>query len=174
MTALAISQVRYESLMYWRNRRRVFFTFALPLMFVVIFGALYGNGPVEAFGNRGYLTFFIPGILAFGVILATFTALGFAACGFVASADSAPMVGNVLILPLTFISGVWGPPPTGTLHAVAQVFPVARVADALQHAYDPGVTGTALSPADLLVLGIWALVGLRLTQRFLRREIANA
>jgi ABC-2 type transport system permease protein len=252
MTALAMSQVRYESLMYWRNRRRVFFTFAMPLMFVVIFGALYGNDPVKEFGGRGYLTFFIPGILGFSVILATFTsilavitisreagilkrvrgtpvptsvylaghvgcvlvsallisvvvllvgtlygiavpwhalpglltaivvgaatftALGFGASGLVKSADSAPMLGNFVILPLTFISGIWGPPATGTLETIAKIFPVERVADALQHAYDPNVTGAAISANDLLVLGIWAFVGVRLAQRFLRNEIANA
>jgi ABC-2 type transport system permease protein len=249
---LAAAQVRYEVLGYVRNRRRMFFTFALPVMFLVIFSALYGNDPVKEFGGRRLLTFFIPGILSYGVIMATFvsvvaaitrlrhdgvlkrvrgtpvptwvylaghvgcaafaaaaitvitlvigslygvsvpwhalpgiatavaggaaafTALGFGVTQFARDPDSAPMLGNFTILPLTFISGVWGPPVTDhTLKQIADVFPVRMLADALQHAYDPAVHGAAVSGGDLLGLAIWGLVGLRLTQRLLRREAAD-
>ena len=45
---IALGQVRWEVLSYVRSTRRLFFTFALPLMFLVIFCALYGNDPVDA------------------------------------------------------------------------------------------------------------------------------
>jgi ABC-2 type transport system permease protein len=251
MSALALRQVHYERLAWWRNRRRVFFTFGLPLMFLVLLGALYSgtDGP----DGRSYLSYFVPGILAYGVISSTFvsvaavitqlredgvlkrvrgtpipawaylaghvgcvvlsalgvtvlalavgdlaygvavpwhampgvlvtvlvaalafTALGFAVVRLIKSADSGPAIVNFLLLPLTFISGIWGPPVDDrTLARIADLFPVRMLADALQHAYDPGVHGAGLVPHDLLGLAAWGVAGFVLARRFMRAEAAN-
>ena len=42
-TALTIRQVKYTNRAFWRNPPQAFFTFAFPLMFLVIFTALFGN-----------------------------------------------------------------------------------------------------------------------------------
>ena len=45
--ALTARQVRYTNRAFWRNPQAAFFTFAFPLMFLVIFTALLGSGEVE-------------------------------------------------------------------------------------------------------------------------------
>jgi ABC-2 type transport system permease protein len=65
-------QIRYEQRAFWRNRARSFFAFMFPLMFLVIFASLYSGKTLP--GSRGvsYNDFFVPGILAYGVITTTF------------------------------------------------------------------------------------------------------
>src|SRR3984885_10000204 len=66
-------QVRYEQRAYWRNRGRGVFTFAFPLMFLVIFASLDKGGHISSLGGIPYDDFLVPGILAYGVIMTTFT-----------------------------------------------------------------------------------------------------
>ena len=68
--ALALRQVRYENRSFWRNPAAAFFTFAFPLLFMVIFNVIFG-GEVE----RGLTAsdFFTPAIIVFAVITATYT-----------------------------------------------------------------------------------------------------
>jgi len=68
---LAVRQVRYENRAFWRNPPAAFFTFAFPLLFMVIFSVLFGN---EA-DATGYTAgdFFTPAIIVFSVITATYT-----------------------------------------------------------------------------------------------------
>jgi ABC-2 type transport system permease protein len=66
-------QIRYEQRAYWRNRGRAVFTFAFPLMFLVIFASLDKNGHISSLGGIPYDDFLVPGILAYGVIMTTFT-----------------------------------------------------------------------------------------------------
>ena len=157
-------------------------------MLLLLFGALNSGGRIQELGNIPYVTFFLPGILAYGIIItqfvnmaggiaiqrdngllkrmrgtplpgwayvggrvgstalvsvvmtvvmlvlgrvcfdvhlraeavpavvvtvllgaATFAALGMAAVMLIPNAEAAPVVANVLILPLSFISGIWYP-----------------------------------------------------------------
>lgn len=75
MTAMSMTatQVRYVNKAFWRNPARAFFTFAFPLMFLVIFTSLLGNGKV----HLGSLTvkqstYYVAAMAAFGVITACF------------------------------------------------------------------------------------------------------
>src|SRR5579862_9457233 len=65
-------QIRYEQRAYWRNRTRGIFTFAFPLMFLVIFASLDKGAHIKSMGNIAYDDFFVPGILAYGVIATTY------------------------------------------------------------------------------------------------------
>src|ERR1700760_4107359 len=65
-------QVRYEQRAYWRNRVRAIFTFAFPLMFLVIFASLNQNAHISSLGGIPYDDFFVPGILAYGLIATTY------------------------------------------------------------------------------------------------------
>ena len=47
-------QIRYEQRSYWRNRGRGIFTFAFPLMFLVIFGALDKGQTLSTRGGIPY------------------------------------------------------------------------------------------------------------------------
>jgi ABC-2 type transport system permease protein len=236
---------------FWRNRSRAFFSFALPLMFLLVFGTLNDG---EVLGDRGGIAanvYIVPGLLAYGVIMATFTnvagdlavlreagvlkrlrgtplpgwtfvgsrmasavviavvvtavalvvgslaygvevrsetlpglvltlvagtacfsALGIAVLRLISNADAAGMVTNVCILPLTFISGVWGDFGTlpGWLAAVAAAFPIKHLAHGLQVAFDPRTTGSGVDATDLLVLAGWTVAGVVLATAVLRRE----
>ena len=48
MSAVGLTwfQMRYVNKAFWRNPASAFFTFAFPLMFLVIFTALLGSGTV--------------------------------------------------------------------------------------------------------------------------------
>jgi ABC-2 type transport system permease protein len=252
--ALTVRQVGYEQRAFWRNRTRAFFSFGMPVMLLLIFGSLNSGARIQELGNIPYITFFLPGILAYGIIItqfmnmagglaiqrdsgllkrmrgtplpgwayvagrvgstatisvimaavmlvlgrvfygvhlraeavpavvlavllgaATFAALGIAAVALIPNAEAAPVVANVLILPLTFISGIWYPltgAPTWLLD-VAKVFPVERLAAILHTAFDPLNHGSAFAGNDLLVLGIWLVVGVRLAMRFWNKETAR-
>jgi ABC-2 type transport system permease protein len=253
--ALAGHQVLDDQRTFWRNRTRAFFSFALPLMFLVIFASLNRSDRLGDRGNIPADAFVVPGLLAYGVIMATFSniagdlalvrdtgvlkrtrgtplpawvfvagkigsavlvaavvslltllvadlaygvpvrgatlpglvlalvagtaccaALGIGVMWLVRSADSATAVTSALVLPLTFISGVWGEfgglPPW--LHHIAQAFPIEHLANALQVAYDPRTTGAGISGADLLALVAWLVAGVWLGVRFLRAELRRA
>jgi ABC-2 type transport system permease protein len=72
---LALRQVPYEQRSYWRNPASAFFTFAFPIMFLVIFASLNTGSTIDFLGGLAYNQFYIPGIIAFGVISACYTNL---------------------------------------------------------------------------------------------------
>lgn len=76
--ALALHQVRYEQRAFWRSRERAFFSFLLPVMFVFIFGSLHHHDTIGSRGGIPADAFVVPGLLAYGVIMATFTNLAVA------------------------------------------------------------------------------------------------
>lgn len=73
-TALTFSQVRYVNKAFWRNPSRAFFTFAFPLMFLVIFTSLLGNGTVHI-GSMSVKasTYYVAAMASFGVITACYS-----------------------------------------------------------------------------------------------------
>jgi len=251
---LILWQVAYEQRAFWRNRTRAFFSFGMPIMLLLLFASLNSGGKIQQLHDIKYVTFFLPGIMAYGIIItqfvnmagglaiqrdngllkrmrgtplpgwayvagrlgstalvsvvmtvvmliigwvgfdvhlraaavpavvvtvllgaATFAALGLAAVMIIPNAEAAPVVANVLILPLSFISGIWYP-LTGApewLVDVAKFFPLEHLANALHVAFDPLNHGSAWSGNDLFVLAIWLLVGARLAMRFWQREMAR-
>ncbi|HEU4899934.1 MAG TPA: ABC transporter permease [Actinomycetota bacterium] len=63
---------------FWRNRSAAFFTILLPVMFLVLFGAINRDGTVQLTPGGpeiGYTTFFAPGMLAMAIMAGTFVAL---------------------------------------------------------------------------------------------------
>ncbi len=72
--ALTLRQVSYTNKTFWRNPASAFFTFAFPLMFLVIFTSLLGNGSVELGGMLvKQSTYYVAGMAAFSVITACYT-----------------------------------------------------------------------------------------------------
>src|SRR5881296_3972844 len=72
--ALTLRQVRYTNKAFWRNPASAFFTFAFPLMFLVIFTSLLGNGTVPLGGVEvRQSTYYVAGMAAFSVITACYT-----------------------------------------------------------------------------------------------------
>ena len=72
--SLAVHQLKYEQKSYWRNPASAFFTFAFPVMFLVIFASLNTGNTVDFLGVD-YNQYYVPGIICFGVISATYTNL---------------------------------------------------------------------------------------------------
>ena len=243
-------QIRYEQRAFWRNRGRGIFTFVFPLMFLVIFGSLDQGAHIKDLGDITFDTFFVPGILAYGVITTTyvnmamstailrdqgvlkrmqgtplprwayiaarigstvvlvlamtaitlalgaiaygvhirastlpglivtlvlgcaaFTTLGIGIARFIPNAEAAPVIVNLTILPLTFISSIWFPPTAmpKALNSIAKFFPIRPLADGLEHAFNPNTIGAGFSGQDLRTLAIWTVVGIFLMLRFLRQ-----
>jgi ABC-2 type transport system permease protein len=72
--ALTLSQVRYVNKAFWRNPSLAFFTFAFPLMFLVIFTALLGNGTLHIGSiSLKESTYYVSAMACFGVISACFS-----------------------------------------------------------------------------------------------------
>src|SRR5215210_8852995 len=66
--ALAWHQFRLERRMFWRNPTAAFFNFILPLLFLALFGAIFG-------GDQSTLDIIVPGIAGMSLMSTTFTAL---------------------------------------------------------------------------------------------------
>ena len=74
--AQAFRVVRFTNKAFWRNPANAFFTFAFPLMFLVIFTALFGTGTQQVAGREIALsTFYVGAIATFSIITATYTNL---------------------------------------------------------------------------------------------------
>ena len=74
--ALALRQIRYENRAFWRNPAAAFFTFAFPLIFLVIFNLFFGNERIDVVGgSTSASTFYVPAIAALSVINACYTGL---------------------------------------------------------------------------------------------------
>ncbi len=62
-------QVRYEQLSFWRNPQSAFFTFLLPVVVIVIFGALFGGEQKNSyFYGLSALQYYVPTIAALSVL----------------------------------------------------------------------------------------------------------
>jgi ABC-2 type transport system permease protein len=74
-------QIGWEQRSYWRNPASASFTFGFPLLFLVIFVAIYGNSTVSLGSERvKYAQYYVPAIVAFGLISACYTNLAFTIC----------------------------------------------------------------------------------------------
>jgi ABC-2 type transport system permease protein len=75
--ALALRQFAFENRSYWRNPAAAFFTFLFPLLFLVIFTAIFsGQDRLPVGGGIRTVspsTYYTAAILVFGVISATYT-----------------------------------------------------------------------------------------------------
>ena len=68
----------WERKIFWRNPASAGFTFAFPLMFLVIFAAINGNdASISRDGPRKFAQYYVPAIVAFGVISACYSNLAF-------------------------------------------------------------------------------------------------
>jgi ABC-2 type transport system permease protein len=112
-------QVRWEQKSYWRNPPAAAFTFAFPLVFLVIFTAINGNDTVDLPGGQvKFAQYYVPAIIAFGLISACYTNLAFTICtrreaGLLKRARGTPLspvvymcgiIGNVIVVAVILTS----------------------------------------------------------------------
>jgi len=67
-------EVKTEQLLFWRNRESAFFTFFLPIIFFLIFGAIYGNSTITKEHLRA-APFLEAGMIGYGVASTAFAGL---------------------------------------------------------------------------------------------------
>ncbi len=67
-------QIRYQNRIFWRTPISAFFTLAFPLMFLVLFTAIFGNDVIEGLGVR-FAQFYAPGLAVFAAVSASYTNL---------------------------------------------------------------------------------------------------
>lgn len=71
---LTLRQTRFTNTSFWRNPASAFFTFAFPLMFLVIFTALLGDGELRIQGtDLSQDTYYVVAMATFGAISACYT-----------------------------------------------------------------------------------------------------
>jgi ABC-2 type transporter len=99
-----------------------------------------------------------------------FCCLGFAVASLISNVDAAQPVVQAIVLPLSFISGVFVATSElpGWLAGIGKVFPVEHLAAALLAAYNPHTTGSGLRWGDLAILAAWGAAGLVIAIRRFR------
>jgi ABC-2 type transport system permease protein len=68
-------QIKFDLLVFRRNPAATFFTVVLPLIFLVLMTAIFGNEELP--GGRRVATFYVPGIMALAIISATMVNVAF-------------------------------------------------------------------------------------------------
>jgi ABC-2 type transport system permease protein len=102
---------------------------------------------------------------------AAFTTLGIGITRFIPSAESGPVLVNLVIWPLSFISNIWFPIDSlpKVLKTIADLFPIKALASGLQYVFDPRHHGAEFDATALRTLVIWLAIGLYLMVRFLHQ-----
>ena len=72
---LAARQVRYATLSYVRNPPAVFFGLLMPVLFLAIFATVFGNDTIDSRGGISQSTYYVPGLVALGIVSTTFVNL---------------------------------------------------------------------------------------------------
>jgi ABC-2 type transport system permease protein len=169
---LSLRQVRYTNRAFWRNPASAFFTFAFPLMFLVIFTSLFGSGSADV-GSRTFsvATLYVPSIAAFSVITACYTNIAVSVSiardnGILKRIHGTPLPGGAYVL-------------ARVIHAVViAVILVAIVAAFGTLAYDVDLPagGPLLLFAITLVVGAasFAALGLAITAAIPNADAAPA
>jgi ABC-2 type transport system permease protein len=106
-------------------------------------------------------------VLALGAL--AFAGMGFGLAALVRSAEGASPVVNVIVLPMTFLSGGFGPRQQlpDALQVVADVLPLRYFIDALLAVYFDGEPFWEQGPR-LLAVGLWGAAGLVVAARRFR------
>ena len=115
---LLTRQIGYEQKLYWRSPSSAVFTFAFPILLLVIFATLNRGETITSLGGISYNQYYVPGIIAFSVISACYTNLAIALC-FRRDAGVLKRVRGTPLPPWVFMAGNIGSSPVVSLLLVA-------------------------------------------------------
>jgi len=140
----------------------------LLVVIVTMFGVAFYHAHVTARTLPAFIVTIVVGA-------ASFSALGLALTSLIPNGDAAPAVVNASILPLLFLSGVFIPLPDHTTWyvTVAKIFPIYHFTHAMLSAFfwaSVSPTGSGFQGKDLLIMGIWGVVGLAAAIKFFSWE----
>jgi ABC-2 type transport system permease protein len=71
--SLFARELRAQQLLFWRSPEAAFFTFLLPILFLVLLGSIYGGD--ERIGGIGAGTYLLAGLLGYGIVASAFAGL---------------------------------------------------------------------------------------------------
>jgi ABC-2 type transport system permease protein len=110
-------------------------------------------------------------VLALALGAAAFAGLGLAITGFIRSVEGSSAIVNVIVLPMAFLSGSFGPTRDypRALEAIGDVLPLKYMLDAVNAIY---LQGQNLwdKPTDVAVLAGWGALGMAIALRKFRWE----
>ena len=134
-------------------------TFGLQAVGLLVLGGLAFDASMPA----NWLGF--AGAIVLGV--ACFAGLGLGAAALIRSAEGVSAVVNVVILPMAFLSGAFGPRRDfpAVLQAIADVLPLTYFLDIVDGVYLDGDSLFA-DPTALAVVLVWGAVGLAVALRW--------
>jgi ABC-2 type transport system permease protein len=69
---LLLREVRVQQKLFWRSREAAFFTFLLPIVFLLLLGSVYGDEEIDGINGSTYL---LSGLLGYGVVATAFAGL---------------------------------------------------------------------------------------------------
>jgi ABC-2 type transport system permease protein len=69
---LFLRELVVQQRLFWRSREAAFFTFLLPIVFLVLLGSVYGDAEID--GIRGS-TYLLAGLLGYAVVATAFAGL---------------------------------------------------------------------------------------------------
>lgn len=150
-TRLALHQYRADLRCFARNKQGVFFTIALPVLFLLIFGSVFQHQNVAVAGGRiDEPVYYVPGIIAYGVIAATFSNLvvsvvGNREAGIYKRRRTTPVPASAIIAAQALVAAASAVAITAVLLAIGWAAFAAHI---------PGRTG----PAFLIDIVVGALV----------------
>jgi ABC-2 type transport system permease protein len=103
---------------------------------------------------------------------AAMSAIGLGVASFIRRVETAPIVANVTLFPLLFVSGVFYPIESEPqwLQTIADVFPLSHFVRAFDACFSPFTTGSGFSFGDLAVLAAWGVAGAIVASRRLATE----
>jgi len=115
---LAWRQYRLERKLFWRNPSAAFFNLLLPLLLLLLFGAVFS-------GNKEYINVLVPGIAGMGVMASTFSALAFNLT-FLREQGVLKRVRGTPMPPAAYLGGLLGNAVTNAVIQLTVVILVAR------------------------------------------------
>jgi ABC-2 type transport system permease protein len=132
--------------------------FALQMIVTVALGVLL----YDAQGAESWAAL-VPVVLLGGV---AFAGLGFGAASLIRSAEGSSAVVNLIILPMAFLSGSFGPTSSypDALQAIADVLPLTYLIELVEAAYLNGESLTG-HPEAVAVLAAWGVAGYAVAAR---------
>jgi ABC-2 type transport system permease protein len=72
VTRLFFHELKAQQVLFWRSRESAFFTFLLPIIFLVLLGSVYGD---EQFNGINGSTYLLAGLIGYGVVATAFAGL---------------------------------------------------------------------------------------------------
>jgi ABC-2 type transport system permease protein len=139
VAVLAYRQWRLERRLFWRNPTAAFFSFALPLLFLFLFGAIFSS-------DQKNLDVIVPGIAGMSVMSTTFSALAMNIT-FLREEGVLKRIQGTPMPPTSYLAGVAANAVTNAAIQIAVVVVAGRVFFHLGW------------PKDWLELAIFSIVG---------------